>query len=173
MEVFLIAAQTIDGFIARSTDDRSFDWTSPEDKKFYIRQIKQADAIVMGRKSFATFSKYPKDSRWIVYTSKPSEFKNPNPDVIQAEGTSEDPKKLIARLENEGCQTVAICGGASIYTQFLQAGVVDKLYLTVEPVVFGQGISLFSQPIKNIDLQLEEVTKLSGQTLLLTYQVFT
>ena len=52
MEVFIIAAITADGFIARSENDRSFDWTSPEDKQFYLRQIKRADAIIMGSPTY-------------------------------------------------------------------------------------------------------------------------
>ena len=171
MEVFIIAAITADGFIARSENDRSFDWTSPEDKQFYLRQIKRADAIIMGRKSFATISKYPKGSRWIIYTSDPNSFTNPSPKVITASGTNQDPVQVIKQLKSEGRQTVAVGGGASIYTQFLQAGVVNKLYLTVEPIIFGQGVKLFAEPIKNVKLQLEKVTQLSGQTLQLTYQV--
>ena len=51
----------------------------------------------------------------------------------------------------------------------MQAGVVDKLYLTVEPVLFGEGIKLFNQSL-DIKLKLESVKKLSPQTLLLEYQ---
>lgn len=171
MEVFLIAAQTIDGFIARHANDRSFDWTSPEDKQFYVSKIKEADAIVIGRTSFATFSRYPKNSRWIVYTSRPEEFVNPKPEVIKAEGTNEDPVALIERLKHEGCQKVAITGGASIYSMFMKAGLITKLYITVEPVLFGEGVKLLSEPIATAtdQLELQACHRLSDHTVVLEY----
>lgn len=171
MEVFLIAAQTLDGFIARHQDDRSFDWTSAEDKQFYVSKIKEADAIIIGRTSFETFSRYPKGSRWLIYTSQPAAFTNPKPAVITAEATNEDPRTLIERLQQEGCQKVAISGGASVYSMFMKAGVITKLYLTIEPVLFGEGIKLFRDQLATTHLQLNEVHKLSDQTVVLEYSV--
>lgn len=169
MNCFLIAAMTADGFIGRQKDDRSFTWTSAADKKFYIEKIKTAGAIVMGSRTFNNFDKYPPDSRWIIYTHQPEEFINPKPEVIEAEATNEPPKKLLARLEKEGLKNIAICGGSSIYTLFMQAGVVHTLYLTMEPVLFGQGVRLFKNKIEQ-DLTLVESKPLSVQTLLLTYR---
>jgi len=171
MQVFLIAAQTIDGFIGRAKNDRSFDWTSPEDKQFYVSKIKEADVIVMGRRTFESVQKFPRDSRWLIYTSNPSEFKNPKPEVIKAEGTNEDPNKLIDRLKKEGCQKIAICGGSSIYTIFIKAGLIDRLYLTIEPVVFGQGVSLFNDQLADNKLKLVEVERLSDQTVMMEYEL--
>ena len=169
MNCFLIAALTADGFIGRNTDDRSFNWTSEEDKSFYVDLIKSADVIVMGSKTFQTFRKHPKGSRWEVYTRSPQKFVNKKPDIIQASGTNEKPKELIDRLEKEGVNTVVIAGGSSIYTMFMRAGVVDKLYLTVEPILFGDGVKLFNESL-DINLKLESVKQLSSQTLLLEYQ---
>ena len=169
MNCFLIVALTADGFIGRKSDDRSFNWTSKEDKVFYVDLIKSADVIVMGSKTFQTFKKHPKGSRWEVYTRSPQKFVNEKPKIIQASGTNEKPKELINRLEKEGVNNVVIAGGSSIYTMFMQAGVVDKLYLTVEPVLFGDGVKLFNESL-DINLKLESVKQLSSQTLLLEYQ---
>lgn len=170
MEVFLIAAQTADGFIARSENDRSFDWTSAEDKKFYVEQIKSVDAIVMGRKSFETFYRYPKNSRWVIYTSKPEEFVNPSPNVISAQPTNQSAESLIEQLQEDGCQRVAICGGSSIYTMFINSGLVTKLFLTTEPVLFGSGVSLFNDQVRK-KLELIKIHQLSDQTRVSEYLV--
>jgi dihydrofolate reductase len=172
MEVTLIAAITTDGFIGQTSTSSSFDWTSTEDKQFYVSQLKLSDAIVMGRTSFNTFSRYPKNSSWYIYTSQPEAFVNPKPAVISAEGTNETPQALIERLRAAGKQRVLIAGGSSIYHQFMAAGVVTQLLLTVEPVVFGQGISLFNQAFEPIvQLKLDGVEQLSSQTIVLSYTV--
>lgn len=170
MKVFLLAAVTVDGFIGRDADDRSFDWTSAEDKQFYVDSIKRAGVVIMGRKTFETFTRYPKGLKYFLYTTQPETFINPKPDVITAEATKEDPRSLIKRLEQEGYSEVAICGGSSIYTLFMKAGLIDRLYLTIEPIVFGQGVGLFNAEI-DAKLQLVELRRLTEQTLLLEYQV--
>ncbi len=170
MNCFIIAALTADGFIGRTIDDRSFDWTSKEDKQFYIDKIKGADAIIMGSKTFDTFKLHPRGSRWEIYTRSPQEFINHKPDIIQASGTDEKPQELIKRLEKEGVESIAIAGGASIYTMFMKAGVVDRLYLTVESVLFGDGVKLFNQSFEK-KLNLVKTQNLSPKTLLLEYSV--
>jgi dihydrofolate reductase len=86
------------------------------------------------------------------------------------ETTSEDPAKLLARLAQEGAHAVAICGGASIYNLFMQAGLVDEIYLTVSPLLFGRGLSLFTEPLQT-PLKLLESTTLDDGAMLLHYAV--
>jgi dihydrofolate reductase len=169
MKVTLIAAMTIDGFIGRSTTDRSFDWTSPEDKQFYVDTIKRARVVVMGLRTFQTFTRYPKGLKFVLYTTKPEEFENPKPHLIETWATKEDPRKVLQQLESEGYEEVAICGGATIYTMFLKACLVDQLDLTIEPVLFGRGVPLLSEEL-NTQLELVETKKLSPRTILNTYR---
>jgi dihydrofolate reductase len=170
MHVFILAAMTVDGFIGRNASDRSFDWTSEEDKRFYVDSIKRAKAVVMGLRTFRTFTRHPRGMKYVLYSTTPEEFTNPKPDVIQAVATKEAPEKVITDLAQEGYSEVAICGGAAIYSMFLKAGLVDTLYLTVEPVVFGSGVKLFSDDVV-AKLDLQKTTHLNDQTLLLEYKV--
>jgi dihydrofolate reductase len=157
MTTTLIAAITADGFIGQTSTSSSFTWTSDADKQFYVSQLKAADAIVMGRTTFETFNRHPKGSSWYIYTSKPESFVNAKPEVINAEGVNDQPQVLIERLNKMGKQNVLIAGGSSIYQQFMAAGVVDRVLLTVEPILFGDGVRLFNQAFEPIQLSAETV----------------
>ncbi|OIP04373.1 hypothetical protein AUK18_00190 [Candidatus Beckwithbacteria bacterium CG2_30_44_31] len=170
MEVIILAAITADGFIARSPDDRSFDWNSAEDKQFYVQTIKSADAVVMSSKSFRIIKKFPRGLTFAVYTRKPDDFKNHRPDVIKAFPTQDSPQQLIQKLQKSGFKKIVIAGGSSIFNLFLKAGVVNQLFLTVEPILFGQGVNLLNQLV-NIKLKLVKCTHLSLRTILLEYDV--
>lgn len=170
MEVTLLAAVTADGFIGRSSTERSFDWTSDADKQFYVSQIKKAGVVIMGSKTFATFNKYPKGLQFVIYTSQPENFTNPKPEVIKAWGTNQAPGEVLKRLEKENCSEVMICGGSSIYTMFMKAGLITRMLLTVEPHVFGKGVGLFSEQIDR-PLRLVSVTPLSDQSTVMEYRV--
>jgi len=164
MKVFIIAALTADGFIGRNAGHLA-DWTSSEDKKLFVSLTKQAGTMVMGSRTFATIGRALPGRKTIVYTSKPDEFS-----VEGVEATNEPPAALLQRLAAAGVEAVAVCGGASIYGLFMRAGVVDELYITVEPILFGTGITLFDAETET-RLQLLETKQLNDNTVLLHYAV--
>jgi len=168
MIVTLIAAITADGKIAQAAGQSSLDWTSKEDTRFFVEKTKEIGTVVMGRKTFETIGKPLKDRRLIVMTREIGGV--PAPRLEGIEWTSESPADLVARLAREGVPGLAVCGGAAIYSQFLQAGLVDELFLTVEPVLFGDGISL-AAGVGRVNMELVESRPLGDKAVLLHYRV--
>ena len=164
MNVFIIAALSADGFIARNTTELA-DWTSNEDKKLFVRLTKAAGIMIMGATTFHTIGRALPDRHTIVYTKHPESIT-----ISEVETTSEDPRILIERLAAQGAKAVAICGGSSIYSLFMESGLVDELYLTIEPTLFGSGIPLFTSPLTS-NLRLLSSENLSENVLLLHYAV--
>lgn len=162
MEVFAIAALTLDGFIGRFAAERSFDWTTPEDKAAYIAKIKESKHLVMGSTTLQNVRRFPVGTTVYVYTRNPASFNTT--ELSQAatyQPTNESPQQLVQRLQTAGVEQLAICGGASIYQQFMAAGVITKLYLTIEPTLFGKGIRFFGEFDQEYDLQLIEQKQLN------------
>lgn len=170
MNVFIIAALTVDGFIAEERKQTSLEWTSKEDKKWFNERTKQAKVMVMGRTTYETIGRGLPSRVTIVMSSQADEKPFPRLEEGEVYFTKLAPKNLLAELKKQNYSEVALCGGSSIYTQFLQAGVVNKLYLTIEPILFGSGVGLLNESL-NINLKLVETKKLNDQTLLLEYDV--
>ncbi|MFZ2681523.1 MAG: dihydrofolate reductase family protein [Patescibacteria group bacterium] len=166
MKVTLIAAISADGKIAEHVDQSSMDWTSKEDKQFFIDKTKEIGVVVMGRKTFSTFNRALKGRRLLVLTKDPSKEK-PMPGV---EFSNLEPHELVAKLESEGVTDLAVAGGASIYGQFLAAGLVTEVFLTLEPILFGGGVPL-AQGFARVALRFQSVKQLNSHTLLLHYLV--
>jgi dihydrofolate reductase len=161
MKTFLIAAITADGFIAKDSAHLA-DWTSKEDKQFFVEMTKKAGAVVMGQNTYETIGK-PLPGRLNIVYSRDKEYEG-------VEMTKKDPRELLLDLEKRGYKEAAIGGGATVYTMFMEANLVDKLYLSVEPVLFGKGIPLFNKEL-DIKLELVSAKKLGEQTTLLEYNV--
>ena len=163
MQTFIIAVLTADGLIAESTEQKSTDWTSKEDKKFFAERTRHAGVVVFGYNTYKTIGRPLPGRLNIVYAS-------PNVNIDGAEVTQKEPAELLKYLEKRGYNEVAICGGSTIYTMFMEADVVDKLYLSIEPVIFGSGMSLFNKKFEK-KLELVSMQKLGEQTVLLEYNV--
>ncbi len=166
MQVFLIAALTADGLIGQSRQQNSTTWTSPEDRQFFRNMSQKAGVIVMGATTYMTIGRPLPNRLNIVYAKEPKMI----PPAPNLETTALPPRQLISKLAKAGYKSVAICGGASIYSLFLSSGVVNKLYLTIEPLMFGQGIRLIDKPV-DIKLKLVKIHRLSKDTLVLEYNV--
>ncbi|MBP9763122.1 MAG: dihydrofolate reductase [Candidatus Pacebacteria bacterium] len=163
MKVFIIAAVSKDGFIAKSAEQNSMNWTSAEDKKFFVEKTKEAGVVVMGRKTFETFGKPLKERRNIIMSRQ-------NLHIEGVETTNESPEELIKRLQSEGEQEIAICGGAEIYKLFMEKNLVDEVFLTEEDIEFGEGVPFLPQKLGQ-KLELISSTNLSPSTILLNYRV--
>lgn len=173
MRVVLIAAQSLDGFLAKH-DKPGTDFTSAADRTWFPACLRSFDTCVMGSETWrgerteilaAPYS----DRRRIIMTRNPARHAD---DAVpeQIEFTDESPSALATRLRMEGVEHLALLGGGTINGLFLAAGLVDELWITLESVVFGQGRPL-AEGRFDVAMSISEVTRLGPDTLLLKYNV--
>jgi dihydrofolate reductase len=166
MKVILIAAVSADGKIAQTPGQKSLDWTSKEDLKFFVAKTKEIGVVIMGNTTFKTIGKGLPGRRLIVMTARP-DGQTP---VEGVEFTEKPPKALLEQLAEEGLSQVALAGGSRVYSEYLEQGFVTDLFLTIEPVLFGNGTPL-AVGFDRINLELVETTKLNDQAVLMHYRV--
>jgi dihydrofolate reductase len=173
MITVLIAVVTLDGCITRHDQPGAQGWASSEDQAHFRASTAECDVRVFGsgtylpdRDSFRRSSR--PGVRRVVLTSNPTQFAD---DAVtgQLEFTNESPTDLVARLTSEGHVRCAILGGGRVYGSFIGAGLIDEIELTVEPLVFGNGVRLAGDLPIDQRFALTAMDKLSDSTLLLRY----
>lgn len=165
MKISLLAAVSLDGKIAQSPDQSSLEWTSPEDKRFFVSKTKEAGVLIMGRKTFETIGR-PLPGRLIVVMTRGADRYESVPD--QVEYSAAEPKAILEALETRGFKEVVIAGGAEVYSMFLKEKLVTDLYLTIEPVMFGTGVPLVHEDVLQ-SFVLASVEKLGEGAVSLHY----
>jgi len=164
MKLILMMAMTLDGKIAK-TSDHFPDWTSPEDKKYFAKISKEAGVVIMGDKTFFTFSSPLKDRLNVVFTL------DKNPKIIEGvKWVSGEPEKVLEDLEQMGYQSAILGGGANLNGLFLKKKLIDEIYVTVEPKIFGDGLSLFSGDF-DLNLKLTGTEKINDNSIVLKYKI--
>ncbi len=139
---FIIVATSHDGFIAKDASQLSTKWASKEDTARFVELTKRAGVVIMGSTTFETLPKPLKGRLNIVYSRK-KQYTSDDPER-PVETTTDEPSVLLEKLAAKGYKEVAICGGAQIYTAFMKAGLVSKVYLTIEPIELGNGIRMMT-----------------------------
>lgn len=165
MRVLLVAAITVDGKIARD-DHELTTWTSREDKRLFARVSREAGVLIMGRATYETLPAPLPGRLNVVMTSRPD---MPVPAGVELTGDS--PERVLGRLAERSYDTVVVAGGAQIYRAFLLAGMVDEIWLTVEPLAFGRGVSLLGDEPLDLRLELLEIQRLGDRAVMLRYRV--
>lgn len=164
MKIILMMAMTADGKIAK-TSDHFPDWTSREDKKYFFETTKKHGAVLMGEKTFRTFPKPLPDRLNVVFTLE----KDP-PERENVKWVSGDPEKVLEELEKMGYKSAILGGGAYLNTQFLQKKLIDEIWLTFEPKIFGDGLGIFGGDF-NQDLKLISFEKINENSVVVKYEI--
>ena len=72
-----------------------------------------------------------------------------------------DPRDVVQALRDRGCRRLLIEGGAITVSRFVDAGVVDRLHVTVAPLVIGSGPATFAlAPIRTLDEALRPACRI-------------
>ncbi len=158
------AATSIDGKI--SIDNKKMpDWTSKEDWDFFQKSLMKFDAFIVGHNTYLTSEKYISKRNAFVLTSK---VKMP---IVDGSVTFVNPKYINLKTIFSKYKKVAIVGGGYAYETMRNLDMLDELFLTIEPIIFGRGLELFHDGKKNTKMKLLSVKKLNIKgTILLHYK---
>lgn len=163
---------SLDGFLARA--DGSIDWLRPfeGEEHGYRDFFDSVDTIVIGRRTYefvlqmlASGMDWPyAGKRCVVMTHHPIAGRN-GERAFAGESAA-----LLRELEVEGARHVYVDGGVVI-RGFLAAGLLDRLTVSVVPVLLGDGFPLFGGVRLESGLTLEGATSFKNGLVQMRYGV--
>lgn len=167
MKVTLFIATSLDGHIAGPDDDLSWLFTDADYgfEEFYGT----VDSLVMGRGTYdvvKSFGKWPYPGKRTYVVSRDKDIK------IETEATEAwhgDLPGLVAHFEEKGCDHVWLVGGGELVTSFLKAKLIDRMVVSLHPILLGHGIPLFPKDFPAEMLDLEDVEAFESGLVKLTY----
>jgi dihydrofolate reductase len=136
-KIIAIVAATIDGKIARSSNYFS-DWTSSEDKTFMHNLLDKSDLIVVGNNTYKTAEQPLSKRNCMVFTRSVKTIEQNSNKLLLCNPEEIDVRAVLQRYSN-----VAVLGGTKTYTYFLENSLLNEIYLTIEPLIFGKGLAIF------------------------------
>jgi dihydrofolate reductase len=168
MKTILIFVSSLDGKVTKWGEPNVRSWSSHQDQDYYKKVWNESRLIIMGSSTYNadTFNPSP-EHQIIVMTSHPDRYKSfevPG----QMEFTNETPVELSFRFANKGHQQMLVVGGPHVATSFLKEQLIDELWLTIEPKIFGAGENFATDAKLDINLSLIHSDKVNDQGTLIT-----
>ena len=142
-EVILIAAVTVDGFIARHNREVT---TWSKDLHLFKEQT-LGYPVVMGSNTYDTLAAELEGREMIVVHR------------------TDEPESILADIDSDRC---FIIGGGKTYTRF--APYLTHLYITPHPIVFGNGVPLFDGDIPELNLSFQNMITIDKKDGIFQYQ---
>ncbi len=162
------------------------DWlVSDKDILEYIQGIAESvDTIIMGRKMVYEFIPYwtavmdNPDDRWNAFAKKMIEIpkilftKTLNKsEWINTELSKGNLKDEVTKLKNQKGKDILVYGGASFDSSLIKEKLIDEFYLFVNPIVLGNGKTIFRDSKGIQKLALIESKVFDCGLILLHYRV--
>ncbi|MEO6914453.1 MAG: dihydrofolate reductase family protein [Chitinophagaceae bacterium] len=152
---------TLDGFVGGP--EGQLDWMTGEMEEKQLNALFELtdsmDTIIMGRKMTAGFTQYweemvnnqpdnPEfpyakmfvDTPKIVFSKTQKHIDGKNVTVENG-----DLLNSVNKLKHQEGKDIIVYGGANFVSQLIKNGLIDELYLFINPVVIGNGLSIFKE----------------------------
>jgi dihydrofolate reductase len=169
MNISVYLASSVNGMISNKANVP--DWLSPEYERGFLAICQRMKAVVMGKTTYGILSPdyLPlKGEGTLIVLTHDTAAKPPQSNVVFTDKT---PLEIVRILEARGHHEAVIIGGTQTVSGFVKSGLVDELYLVVEPVLFGTGLPLLRNVDAEYKMTLLDVQKLNPHTVQLHYRL--
>lgn len=172
MKIILIFVSTLDGKVTKWGEPQVRSWSSCQDQDYYKNVWNESMLIVMGSNTFKADTFKPSVShRLTIMTHHPGNYKSLEVPG-QLEFTKESALELVKRFKSEGYKQMLVVGGPHVATSFLKEQLIEELWLTIEPKIFGTGGNFATDVNLDINLRLLHFEKVNERgTVITKYEV--
>jgi dihydrofolate reductase len=167
-------ATSVDGFVSHADGSVEGFQINGEHVADYLQRLAGYDTVLMGRSTYEWGYRFGLTPGAPAYPhmlhlifSRTLRFEQSDKVRI----VSDDTLGVVERLKHEGGTDLYLCGGGAFAGFLLEHGLIDRLILKQNPVVFGHGIRLFGASMRKVSLQLGASKRYDNGVALLEYDV--
>ncbi|MGD2035459.1 MAG: dihydrofolate reductase family protein, partial [Bacteroidales bacterium] len=156
-----------DGFIAGK--DGNTDWLYTDGDFGYREFYNSIDTTIMGYNTYfyiRQFDEFPyPDKKNYVFSRS-----NREPDSNPVEIVFSDVVEFVRNLRDQPGKNIWLVGGSQINSLLLDAGLIDRMIVSIHPVALAQGIKLFKEDdLENLRFKLVKHQVFERGLVQLTY----
>jgi dihydrofolate reductase len=161
---------SLDGYIAGPNGE--FDWIVMDPAIDFAGLMNQFDTFLIGRKTFDVMKRMgtdAKSSKGITNIVLSRTLRQEDYPRVRIES---DAVRLVTELRAQPGKDIAIFGGGELFRSLLAVGLVDRVEVSVIPVLLGGGIPLLPPPAgrARLALRAQRVYEKTG-TVSLEYDI--
>jgi dihydrofolate reductase len=158
-QVVLYIAASLDNYIARPDGGIEWlyyaDYVLPNEDYGYSDFFKTIDTTLMGNNTYKVILGVDGPFPYHEKTNYVFSRSRDNKDTEYIKFITGDIANFVQQLKKDKGQDIWLIGGGQINTLLLNNDLIDKIILTLIPMILGQGIPLFDGQTKETRFNLE------------------
>jgi dihydrofolate reductase len=173
-KIVYYVAMSLDGFIAGPNEKIDGYVSDGSGLETYLNDLKKFDTVIMGRKTYEFGFKfgiipgmpaYEHMDHYIFSNTASYEKSHPQVKIVQRD------LEIVKELKEGDGSDIYLCGGGVFAGWLLENELIDVLKIKLSPAIFGDGLKLFGNSKKEVQMELIELGKHDHGLVLLTYKL--
>ncbi len=170
MKIILFVATSLNSMIARKNGDEDF--LSDINWQTFSELAKKHGCFIVGRKTYEAVQKWPDynfnniDAKLKIVVSKENDLILEPPFVLAS-----SPNDAVKKAVDMNLGSAILTGGSTVNKSFLEENLIDEIIINIEPIIIGNGISIFADGDFERKLIFVDSSKISEDILQVKYKV--
>jgi dihydrofolate reductase len=143
---------SLDGYIAGPNGE--YDWILIDPDIDFSAMASQFDTFLIGRKTFDVMKRMGNEARSIGGITNIVLSRTLRPEDYPHVRVEPDAARVVTELRAQPGRDIAVFGGGELFRSLLAVGLVDRIEVSVIPVLLGGGIPLLPPPAGRARLKL-------------------
>ncbi len=182
--MFLFMMTSLDGYMEGLGHDLSWHNVDAEFNDFAVRQLEEADTILFGRKTYQLMESFWPSKQGLEDDPVVAKLMNETPKVVVSHSLQnvtetdiwkhvtlikDNIAEEIEKLKHLPGKDIIVLGSNNLCVTLLEQGLLDELRIMINPVVIGNGTTLFKGIKNKHKLKLVNTREFHNGNMLLTY----
>ena len=180
-KIFLFMMVSLDGYYEGPGGDINWHNVDDEFNAFAVQQTSEVDTLLFGRKTYEVMAGYWPTEAALSADPIIAGLMNSLPKIVVSTTldsagwnntrlVKENVAEEISKLKQAPGKEIAIFGSSNLAGSLAQIGLVDEYRIMLNPVILGEGKSLFEGIINKLELKLIKTRTFESGNVLLYYQ---
>ena len=173
-KLVLVVHISLDGFVAGLKGELDGFEPDEENLQFVCSLTENADTALFGRISYQLLNRY-----WPTASLRPNATKgeivysnwyNGAKKIVISKTMTAENLDEIVKIKEQAEKSILIFGSPMVSQLLMQHNLIDSYWIFVNPIMFGQGIPLFTDLSHKIELNLVTTRKFRNGEIALNYE---
>ena len=173
-EIIYYVATSIDGYICGPDEDVSGFLQEGDAIDRYLQDLQKFDTVIMGKRTYEFGYKYgvepgqPAYAHMEHYIFSRSLFFNSQSEKVHI---CEPDIEIVKEIKLQKGTAIYLCGGGLFAGWLLDQGMVDIVKIKLNPLILGDGVSLFGESKRQYKLKFIKGESFQYGLQMLTYRI--
>ena len=181
-KIFLFMMVSLDGYFEGKDHDLS--WHNADNKEFQdfaIEQLGEIGTIIFGKTTYEMMASF-----WPTDLAKDdpitAELMTKTPKIVISHSLEkadwantrlikENVEEELKKLKSQPGKDLAVFGSSNLCLSLLKMGLLDELRIMINPIVIGEGTTLFAGLDEKLKLKLQDTRVFKSGNVLLTEEI--